>query len=418
MKRKLLAQICNEWRNNLWLGLELLIVSTVLWYVADAIYCELSIYHDPLGFEYDHTYEIVYSFLDSKSPDYVEYATPEEESNDFSTLLERIKARPEMEAVGAGINAIMYNGSNNGSYLQIDSLSTGGRYIIQRLVTPDFVRVFRYHGANGETPDDIARILEENPDAFFASEDILKAAGVKDLNPYVGRYFESKSNGLGQIVLKGVLQTVRYSDFTPSWGSPSVLQPLTSDFLPYANEIVVRVKDNMDKDIKDNIMKDAATSLKVGNYYVTDVKSLDERRETFNRYMNKRLAYYIVGAIFLSINVFLGLLGTFWLRTQQREHEIAIRRVNGATGADIFRRTITEGIIILTIVTPLALLIDYAIAANELNSYYNPGYFVAGRFFMLAGAVYLLMVLIIILGAFLPARKAVKVQPATALAEN
>lgn len=418
MKRKLLTQIANEWRNNIWLALELLIVSVVLWYIADVMFCKLAIYNQPLGFEYDHCYEIQFSQLDPKSPDYVAYDSEEEKNRDINTLLQRLETRPEVEAVGAGINAIMYNGNNNGSYLIIDTLKTGYRWIVQRLVTPDFVRVFRYRGANGETPEEIAQIMSEDPYAFFATNDILSEAGISDLRPFIGKSFESKSNGPGNIVLKGILQTVRYCDFYPEYSSQSVLQPLPQGALPYVNEIVIRVKDNMDKDIETNIMKDASTRLKVGNFYVTGVKSMDDRRTMFIRQDKRQLTYHIIGAIFLSINVFLGLLGTFWFRTQQREHEIAILRVNGATRNDIFRRTITEGLIILTIVTPIALIIDYALAANELNSYYESGYFEPGRFFITGGAVYVLMVIVIILGAFLPARKAVNVQPAIALSEN
>lgn len=418
MKRKLLTQIANEWRNNIWLALELLIVSVVLWYIADVMFCKLAIYNQPLGFEYDHCYEIQFSQLDPKSPDYVAYDSEEEKNRDINTLLQRLETRSEVEAVGAGINAIMYNGNNNGSYLIIDTLKTGYRWIVQRLVTPDFVRVFRYRGANGETPEEIAQIMSEDPYAFFATNDILSEAGISDLRPFIGKSFESKSNGPDNIVLKGILQTVRYSDFYPEYSSQSVLQPLPQGALPYVNEIVIRVKDNMDKDIETNIMKDASTRLKVGNFYVTGVKSMDDRRTMFIRQDKRQLTYHIIGAIFLSINVFLGLLGTFWFRTQQREHEIAILRVNGATRNDIFRRTITEGLIILTIVTPIALIIDYALAANELNSYYESGYFEPGRFFITGGAVYVLMVIVIILGAFLPARKAVNVQPAIALSEN
>lgn len=418
MKRKLLTQIANEWRNNIWLALELLIVSVVLWYIADVMFCKLAIYNQPLGFEYDHCYEIQFSQLDPKSPDYVAYDSEEEKNRDINTLLQRLETRPEVEAVGAGINAIMYNGNNNGSYLIIDTLKTGYRWIVQRLVTPDFVRVFRYRGANGETPEEIAQIMSEDPYAFFATNDILSEAGISDLRPFIGKSFESKSNGPDNIVLKGILQTVRYCDFYPEYSSQSVLQPLPQGALPYVNEIVIRVKDNMDKDIETNIMKDASTRLKVGNFYVTGVKSMDDRRTMFIRQDKRQLTYHIIGAIFLSINVFLGLLGTFWFRTQQREHEIAILRVNGATRNDIFRRTITEGLIILTIVTPIALIIDYALAANELNSYYESGYFEPGRFFITGGAVYVLMVIVIILGAFLPARKAVNVQPAIALSEN
>lgn len=418
MKRKLLTQIANEWRNNIWLALELLIVSVVLWYIADVMFCKLAIYNQPLGFEYDHCYEIQFSQLDPKSPDYVAYDSEEEKNRDINTLLQRLEARPEVEAVGAGLNAIMYNGNNNGSYLIIDTLKTGYRWIVQRLVTPDFARVFRYRGANGETPEEIAQIMSEDPYAFLATNDILSEAGISDLRPFIGRSFESKSNGPDNIVLKGILQPIRYSDFYPAYSSQSVLQPLPQGALTYVNEIVIRVKDNMDKDIETNIMKDASTRLKIGNFYVTGVKSISDRRAMFNRNDNRQLTYHIIGAIFLSINVFLGLLGTFWFRTQQREHEIAIRRVNGATRNDIFRRTITEGLIILTIVTPIALIIDYALAANELNSYYESGYFEPGRFFITGGAVYALMLIVILLGAFIPARKAVNVQPAIALSEN
>lgn len=35
MKRKLTKQMCAQWRSNLWLIVELLVVSVVLWYIND-----------------------------------------------------------------------------------------------------------------------------------------------------------------------------------------------------------------------------------------------------------------------------------------------------------------------------------------------------------------------------------------------
>ena len=35
MKKKLLRQILNEWHTNVWLALEFLVVSVVLWYICD-----------------------------------------------------------------------------------------------------------------------------------------------------------------------------------------------------------------------------------------------------------------------------------------------------------------------------------------------------------------------------------------------
>lgn len=38
MNKKLFTQIKNEWRSNLWLVTELLLVSVVLWYIVDYMY--------------------------------------------------------------------------------------------------------------------------------------------------------------------------------------------------------------------------------------------------------------------------------------------------------------------------------------------------------------------------------------------
>lgn len=42
MNKKLFTQIRNEWRSNLWLALELLVVSVVMWYIIDLLYCRVA----------------------------------------------------------------------------------------------------------------------------------------------------------------------------------------------------------------------------------------------------------------------------------------------------------------------------------------------------------------------------------------
>ncbi len=70
MKRKLFRQTANEWQNNVWLAIELLIVSVVMWFVSDYIFTNISIYTSPRGFNTDHCYLIGYRELNDKSPDY------------------------------------------------------------------------------------------------------------------------------------------------------------------------------------------------------------------------------------------------------------------------------------------------------------------------------------------------------------
>lgn len=45
MNKKLLTQIKNEWRSNLWLVTELLLVSVVMWYIVDYMYVKAAVYY-------------------------------------------------------------------------------------------------------------------------------------------------------------------------------------------------------------------------------------------------------------------------------------------------------------------------------------------------------------------------------------
>ena len=51
----------------------------------------------------------------------------------------------------------------------------------------------------------------------------------------------------------------------------------------------------------------------------------------------------------LLLNIFLGLLGTFWFRTQQRRGEIALHKAMGATDGAVFGRLMSEGMFLLLI---------------------------------------------------------------------
>ena len=68
MTKKLLVQIKNEWRNNLWLALELLVVSVVMWFVVDYLYTRTATYLEPRGFDISHCYRIEMGKLTDKSP--------------------------------------------------------------------------------------------------------------------------------------------------------------------------------------------------------------------------------------------------------------------------------------------------------------------------------------------------------------
>lgn len=412
MKRKLIRQMSNEWTSNLGLAVELLIVSIVLWFIISALYSTISVKLQPLGFDISHTYLLQFNTLNQKSPDYKEETEDEQEEN-IRTLVSRLEARPEIAAVGMGNNSYPYNGNNSSTCAGYDTLFNCN-WVILRFISPGFVRVFRYQGARGETPEQLAELLEKNPNGFLVSDNIFDSAyGIKSVTQWVDKYW-SIGNGDGDqdsCRLTAAIVPVRYTDYMERSLCPTVVRPYSQ--LRYFNELVVRVKDNMDKDFAENIMADASGSLKVGNYFIYNVKSLADQKTSFLRIHDISLRNRIIMIVFLSVNIFLGLLGTFWLRTSHRVHEIAIRKVNGATSVNVFMRVIGEALLLLTIITPIALVADYGLCYFELSNTYS-----TGPFFTCALITYCIMAIIIILGILIPAIRATRVMPAIALAEE
>lgn len=415
MQKKLFTQIKNEWRGNLWLAAELLIVSVVMWYITDTLYCELSTYMEPRGFDTGHCYKIDMGELTAKSPDYRPYTTQEERAADVREFVERLRRRPEVEAVSLSVNAYPYNGSSSGANVSLDTLHVHG-YCIRRFVTPDFMRVFRYRGTRGETPEQLSGILERGE--FLASDNLYQRNYGLTMTSLVGREFHLMDDTTETCRLGAALVPVRYHDYYPAWASYSMvynLNTLSIDFITSGCELCLRVKAGEDRDFIARLKADSESQFRIGNIYMADAVSFTELRRSFLQSWTNNMRYFLTGMGFLLFNIFLGLFGTFWFRTQQRRPEIALHKALGATDSAVFLRLLCEGLLLLALVTPLALLVDYHLADAELNASLNGTTLEWGRLLGCAAFTFLLIALMIVTGIGIPARRAMRVQPAEAL---
>lgn len=412
----------NEWRANVWLALEFLVVSIVLWYICDYFYASMRTYFAHLGFEYDHCYELTMYDIPETSPEYrPEFANDSAQAEAYLEILRRLKQMPEIEAAAYSNNARPFNGSNSGITMGYDSV-TGNA--LRRFATPDFPIIYRYRGANGESPEELAAQLEDGKmllsDNFFSSssrEPLPSVRELKDAGKKI-HYVDYQINGEHpEAPIGAALVPARYDEFS-DW-SAFALQDVCRDgfhsqqaMVWYYNELTIRVRPEHDPDIAEKLMAAAPDYLHVGNNLLTNVTSLDDIRRNFQRSETTQIRNYSVGMGFMMINIFLGLLGTFWFRTQQRVNEIAIRRVNGATRRGIFSRLIGEGLLLLAIVTPAAIVIDSLLLHYDIGTYFGQPHSSALRIIICAGAAFALMV---IAGIWFPARRAMHIEPAEAL---
>ena len=413
MNKKLFTQIKNEWRSNLGLAIELLLVSVVMWWITDNLYCTASTYFEPRGFDTEHCYLIEMGKLTDKSPDYTE-RTNDQQNEDIHELANRLRQRPEIEAVSLSYNSYPYNGSNSTINMQLaDDTLKATNWVIRRAVSPDFVKVFRYEGARGETPEQLAEILER--DEIIVSDNLFTSTYKRPMpmTDYIGRRVYLFNDTTHSYPLGASVKVVRYGDFQSGRNARSLMFGHT--FWDTDAELCVRVRANQDVDFIERLKADSEKQFRVGNIYISNIRSFKDIRRDFQQGQYNKVRDSITTMVFLLVNIFLGLFGTFWFRTQQRKCEIALHKAHGATNRMVFTRLVSEGWLLLLIITPLALAIDFNLAYAELNGWYNGTTLEAGRFLLCGAISFLLIALMIAIGIGIPARKAMKIDPAEAL---
>lgn len=413
----MIKQVKNEWRSNIWLVVELAVISIVLWYIIDYLFVTGSVYNQPRGFDISHCYRISTGQLTEQDPDYIPDRDGEKLYQDYEELRRRIELRPEVEAASLSMNSTPYNGSNSGVRYLVDSIFSAG-YVICRRVSPEFPKVFRWKGMRGETPEELCEILKRGD--VLVSDNLLHFStdNPRPMTEYVGRKIVLDYDTAHPATVGASLIPVRYNDYMQGQMNRTVVSGIPRSYFGVGGEFSVRVKGNMDEGFIEALMADADTQLRAGNLFITNVESFDDVREAHQHSTETQIRNMIFIMAFLLINIFLGLLGTFWFRTRQRSRDIAIRLVSGATKGDIFRLLISEGLVLLTIATPVALLADLNIAHAELNQYYEGEYLEWGRLLICGGATYLLIALMIALGISIPAWRAMKIDPAVALRDE
>ncbi|MCC8072206.1 MAG: hypothetical protein LIO90_10455 [Bacteroidales bacterium] len=434
MKRKLLKQISTEWASNLWIGLEMLVVSIVVWYVADYMFVKSLYANQETGFDISDTYLIRWNTLAEEDPEFIPWDKADPETGELPPnaftpdvnkrqLIRLIEANEDVEKVSLSSD-VPYSWSYMGqtmSYVEPETNDT--LRLSMRIIqaTPGYIDVFRVPSRSGLTLDEERQALADGK--MLISSDCLNDPA----SYYTGtmpkdnmKASELINRGLlyngNQCAVGGLIPPVKRNHFDSSQNTAIVPKDLEGD-IRWLNHIAVKVKPGV-KDFAERFMDKARTSYNVGNLRVIGVQSFEARKRECVQSTTEEVWRRIYAMIFLLVNVFLGLLGTFWFRTQQRVSEVAVRMTYGATPAQIFKRLIGEGLLILTLITPLAYLGDWILAHNELTEVYYGKYDQWWRTLSLAACVYGVMAIMVVIGIWIPARRAMKTEPAIALKDE
>jgi putative ABC transport system permease protein len=360
---------------------------------------------DP-GFKADHVLTAFVSLPDAK------YPKREEQNAFFDRLLERLRNVPGVSAAGVISDLPLFGGSSTG--FDIDgrpAWAPGQRPLADyRLINPDYFAAMGMKLVKGrafsryDTEDSpgVVIINETMAARFFPGEDPigkrLDLSRPKDLREIVGVVADVRNYGVDAEVKPEV-----YVPFLQN--APGYLSGMAS-----ALNIVVRSSiepgalGNALREQVQALDKDQPVSeIRTMEWYLAD--SMAQRR--FNMVL---LGAFAGLALVLAA---VGIYGVIAYTVTQRTHEMGIRIALGARGADILKLIFAHSI--ATTLAGIVLGLGAAFGLTRLLQ--NLLYQVTATDPFVFASIPLLLLLVAMLATYIPARRAMKVNPITALRE-
>ena len=380
----LLIIIKNNLRANLLLMAGMFVIATSLWYAVDYVYAVVVNQQKSLGFDWEHVYYVQAAVLPNESVECDTASRSDDEvTAEYLEFYNRLQHHPAVESACYTLMHFHYIWKNGSGTMSYDTLKTSAMY---REVTPSYFTVFRVRGADECSPEELSRRASHTND-FVVTEN----TACRLLNPDINNMTVKGVELAGRFIHSGVSMREDEPDS-------------------------VRVASNSIPGFTEHFMQDMQGKLSIGPYYLYDINSYGDMKEAFDieqgtvNYLNTTYAVIL----FFVFNIFLGMLGTFWFRTRKNRSEIALRMALGCSRMNVFGYYVLEGILLLVSAAIPAVFVcaNMQMADLTVHTLMEPAW---GRFLLCFVSAMLLLGIIILLGIYFPARKAMRIEPADAL---
>jgi hypothetical protein len=277
-------------------------------------------------------------------------------------------------------------------------------------------------------------IMVQEKEGIYLSENLaVELFGTKDAR---GRMVYQSANMSSGLEVLGVFSDYKHYDYMQPYALAIYFEKEieASQWMHWRYPFVFKVKEGVNEEaFIERFGEEIAPALEWGNIYFDSIQSFSEVCEANNNasgiYNKIRMHYALAG--FAILCIFLGMLGTFWIRSNARRQEIGVMRSMGASRNDIIVQFLMEAAMLVTLafVCMLPILFNYIqveglyddvfAAANYpiisdkywVNSFWQ-------HFGMVTLITYLILLSISLLGTLIPVVKATNIFPADALRDE
>ena len=426
MITKIIKQLWNEKGDNVWLFVELVIVSIFLWHAVDPLYTLNRASNFPKGFNPENICRVYIHKYEKYNKEYDASVDNETDDASITAVFNNIVSLPEIESYYGGFG-IPYSGT--------------------------FSTIHIYYNENGEEDNGEGR--KDIEPYYYAAErgEFFKVLQIKDIK--TGQYLTQLQKGEIQLSRSAAMElfgttdcigreveneygirklkiTGVYEDFQPN---PYMI-PEPTVVANYADNppefIYMRLKEGVDRDsfIK-RFNEELRPTLRVGNRYAGTMVDFEYviEQNMYNVIHESKNRFQLFISFFALFCAFLGIVSTFWIRTNDRRGEIGIMRSVGASRRRIIGQFVTEALLLVTMAFAVALPLiihlvasnDFAqplTATNEQLAAYSNIFAPLPRFAVITATTYFIIAATAVIAAVIPAAKASNTNIANTLKEE
>lgn len=431
MWKLILKNLWSRRRRNGWLLAELILVAILSWYIFDPVMVVTYERHLPLGYDADRLCMVSVGMLPQEAPGYEPQAADSASlMQTYLNLVDRARQHPDVEQATPVLSFVYPGAMGTGTSIFIaegDSVAHTALFI-EFLPHTHFFETYGFQSGKGSMS--AAQLSDlDNGDYYIMTEDLLE--GMFRTHIYRNqRCWKVNGTDTCYTAVKGTVKSCKYlSDKRPV---PIVFMPLQNPDIRSSLDnmrIVVRLKEGvrMERFLHD-FRPWMLRQLRIGNLYARELQSYDEinaAREFSDSTVLYRRSLSI--ALFFLVNLCLGVIGTFWMQTRTRREEVGVMLSYGATPHRIRLLLLGEGTALTTLATFIGCFIYLQYAFSEglntgssLMEAVTPSWVdnFGLHFFFVSLMVYVILLLVVWIGIYIPARRISSISPTEALRDE
>jgi putative ABC transport system permease protein len=336
------------------------------------------------------------------------YSEPRRQRAFFEQLLARIASLPGVQAAGA-VNYLPLSGTGNRRNFSLEGQPEPKLNLEFRMISPDYFRALGIRLRAGR---------------LFSERDREDAPRVAIINETFARLFFSNEDPLGKrirlgneqgpfpwLTIVGVVKDVKHGGLDLET-SPEMYVPYLQPLLPDWNvpPMFLAVRAGSEASNLTAAVRSAVQDLDRDQplYSLATMEQLLARSMAPRRFNMLLLAAFASLALLLSV---IGIYGVISYSVTQRTHEIGVRIALGARAGDVLRLVVGQGMWLAVIGVGMGLVAALALTRLMANLLYRVSTTDPVTFAVIA----LLLISIALLACYLPARRAMRVDPLVAL---